>query len=656
MTLRNTFLCLFVLSFAPCLSASGAAGGDSADIVIYGATPSGVMAAVQAARLGKSVVLVEPGRHAGGMAASGLGMTDIGRKAAIGGLAREYYQRAYAWYNSPDAWKHETRADYLPKHRDAFDHPMKTQFFMEPHVAEKLFNQFLNENRVPVVFGERLDRAGAGAAKDGARIVSIRMESGRVFAGKMFIDATYEGDLLAAAGAAFMLGREDNARFGETLNGIRYLPAEKVSPFVNPGAVGGDLLPFIDPAPPGPEGAGDHRVQAYNFRFCLTDVPENSVPVAKPENYNPALYELLAREFQYQPNHFPGKSLFKLSPMPNRKTDSNNHSRFSTDFVGNSHEWAGAGHARRAEIWREHRDYTLGFLWFLGHDPRVPQKVRAEVLRWGLPRDEFQDGGHWPWQLYIREARRLLGEYVITEHDCTGGVAADDPVGMGSYHMDSHQVSRYVDAGGRLHVEGGFFQSVDPFGISYRAPTPRAAECANLLVPVCVSATHVACGSVRMEPVFMILGQSAATAAALAIDAGVAVQSVDYKKLRARLLHDKQVLDYAMPAKFRAPTGDGDVGKAVGILVSKNIINAADKSYWLARTAGPALCDGEKVAALLIKAAGQKQSAKNVHAAVGVLLENNIIKRGDYWRAQAEENKFCNGRYVAELLVMLSRL
>lgn len=638
---------------APLFASGATPPADVYDIVVYGGTSSGVIAAVQAGHMGKKVILIEPGVHLGGMAASGLGMTDIGDKAVMGGLAREFYRRAYRYYQNPAVWKYGTRDGYAAKAHEAIDEPTTTQFFMEPHVAEQLFTHWLKETGVPVLLRERLDRR-SGVAKDGARVLSLRMESGRVIAGRMFIDATYEGDLLAAAGVSYTVGRESNAQYGETLNGIRYLPAEKVSPFVAPGDPASGLLPGIEPVPPGPEGEGDRRVQTYNFRVCLTDVSENRVPIEKPASYNPAYYELTAREFQFRPDHFPGRTLFKLSPMPNRKTDSNNHSRFSTDFVGHNYAWPEAGYDQREEIWRAHRDYTLGFFWFLGHDERVPAKVRTEVLRWGLAKDEFRDGGHWPWQIYVREARRMLGEYVVTEHDCTGGTVAPDPVAMGSYHMDSHQTSRYVDRAGILHVEGGFFQSVAPFGVSYRALVPRAGECTNLLAPVCLSSSHVAYGSIRMEPVFMILGQSAATAAALAIDHEIPVQAVAYAELRERLLRDGQVLTYTPPPGRRKSPDETQVREAVTKLAARGLLD--DGAYWLGHTTGKNLCEGGRVAALLLAAARLRQPVGNLDDAVTVLVSDRSISRGDYWCSQAIDGKPCNGRFVAELLTDLARL
>ncbi|WP_269523102.1 FAD-dependent oxidoreductase [Coraliomargarita parva] len=522
----------------------------TADLVIYGATPSGIMAAVQACRMGKSVALLEPGQHIGGMAASGLGATDIGKPHLIGGLAREFYSQAYQYYQSPEAWAAETREAYAPRHRDAISEPGELQFFIEPKVAQALFERFLRDHKVSVYFGERLDRTMlaessqrvAGVQMEGNRITSLRTESGRVFKAAVFIDTSYEGDLMAGAGVPFMQGREDNAQFGETLNGIQPADVQTIDPFRVEGQPESGPLPGIEASAPGMPGTADQRLQAYTFRITLTDAPENRIPITQPKNYDPEWYELWARSLAQDPDQFPGRNLFKLTPMPNRKTDSNNHGPFSTDFVGQNYDWIEADYATRQKIWEQHRDYVQGMLWFLGHDERIPEKVRNEVLQWGLPKDEFEDTGHWPWQLYVREARRLCGCYIITEHDSSGKVRSDDPVGMGSYAMDSHSVTRYVDAEGRLCHEGFFFSPAQPYGISYRALIPEESVCSNLIVPVCISATHVAYGSARMEPVFMILGQSAATAAAQAIDAGRSVQAIDYAQLQQRLLEDGQIL------------------------------------------------------------------------------------------------------------------
>ncbi len=536
-----------------------------ADVCIYGGTSGGVTAAVQAARMGRKTVLIEPGKHLGGMSSGGLGMTDNGSTETIGGLSREFYQRVYRFYSKAEAWQFQKRDDYLawlPKIWGV-DGPrmeeIEAQFLFEPHAAEAVFNDMAREAGVQVVLGERLDLKN-GVRKDGARITRIAMESGREFAAKVFIDASYEGDLMAKAGVSYIVGREPNSLYGETLNGaFPFTPAPfpKISPYLVPGDPTSGLLPHVEPQPPGPKGSGDHRVQAYNFRVCLTDVPENRVPLAEPANYNPLDYELLARHIATMKNVKPGPRKhagiglrggggdlgigFEL--VPNRKTDSNNGSEFGSDLYGPSYGWPEADHAGREKIFAEHKDYTLGLLWFLGHDERLPAEVRAEMQRWGLPQDEFADSGHFPHQLYVREARRMVGDYVVTENDARGARVAEDPVALGSYPLDSHGVTLYVDEAGVLNRERGFFTGIKPFPISYRALRPRPGECDNLLVVSCLSASHAAYGSVRMEPVFMMLGHAAGAAASLAIERRVTVQNVPYAPLRERLLADKQILE-----------------------------------------------------------------------------------------------------------------
>ncbi|MDR1789684.1 MAG: FAD-dependent oxidoreductase, partial [Opitutaceae bacterium] len=507
---KNCFLLALALAFP--LRAQQVA--VESDLLVYGATAGGVMAAVQGAKLGLKVILVEPGAHVGGMTASGLGATDIGRDYTIGGLSREFYKRLHAYYLRPEAWKSEDRASFAKRHPDAIKERLKMHFFFEPSVAEKLFNTFLAEAGARVVFNERMDRSTpvSGVVMDGKRIVALRAESGGLYKARMFIDCTYEGDLMAAAGVSFVIGRESveayNERFtsgprkGEAIAGVLPLPADPkiakwlphgLDPFVKHGDPASGLLPGVEAALQGKHGGADRRSQAYTFRVCLTDDADNRVEIAKPARYNPAAYELHARYIAWKPDMFPGKSLVKLTPMPNRKTDSNNNGAFSTDFVGHSHEWAEASYARREEIWREHRDYVQGCLWFLANDARVPAKIRAEMKRWGLAKDEFADSENWPFQLYIREARRMVSDYVITQHDCELRKSADDSVGLASYAMDSHQVARFVDAEtGKLRFEGAFYQSSKPYPVSYRAIVPKVGECENLLVPVCASASHVA--------------------------------------------------------------------------------------------------------------------------------------------------------------------
>jgi hypothetical protein len=511
------------------------------DVVVYGGTSGGVAAAVQTARMGKSVALVEPGKHLGGLTAGGLGGTDVGRMKAIGGISREFYCRVKKYYENPKAWKYQQREKYRSRHyrpnRDAM-------YSFEPHVAEQIMGDMLHEDKVKVYLQERLDLKN-GVKKHGTRIESITTESGLTLKAKRFIDCTYEGDLMAAAGVAYFVGRESNDTYGETLNGVQTRNAkyhqfrDGVDPYVKPGDPASGLLPGVHPGPPGKEGSGDKRVQAYNFRMCLTDVPENRIPFKKPDGYDPMRYELLLRNFEAGENKIP----WLVSRMPNRKTDTNNSLGFSTDNIGMNYQWPDGDYATRERIFNEHLLYQQGLMWTLANHPRVPENIRKEVSRWGVCKDEFTDNDGWPHQLYVREARRMVSDYVMTQHNCQAHRVAEDSVGLGAYGMDSHHTQRYVDEHGNVRNEGDVEVGVaGPYQIAYRSIVPKAAECTNLLVPICLSASHIAYGSIRMEPVFMVLGQSAATAACMSIDADVHVQKVDIKKLQARLSADKQVL------------------------------------------------------------------------------------------------------------------
>ena len=518
---------------------------EETDVLIYGGTAGGAMAAIQVARLGRRVILLEPSRHLGGLTTGGLGATDAGHRYTVGGIAREFYRRIFDHYRNPDAWKYESRDTYLPKHPLIATEPLQLQWFFEPHVATRILQAMLAEAKVDVRLGAALARPG-GVEKKDTEIVALTTTDGRRFRARTFIDATYEGDLFAAAGAPFRIGREPNSLYGETLNGVQLAPAERtahVSPFRIAGDSASGLLPRIR-ASHGTNGEGDDQTQAFNFRLCLTDVPENRVPIVRPDRYDPLNYEVILRHILGRPG-IRLNQVYSLTPMPNRKTDTNNRVYFSTDFVGGSHTWAEATDAERAEIWREHRDYQLGLLWFLAHDPRVPESLRHDAAAWGLARDEFVDTAHWPPALYVREARRLIGDYVVTELDCTGLRTAADPVTLGSYAMDSHVVNYVVDADGRLRVDGWVSKSSKPYGISYRALLPPRTAVSNLLVSVCVSSSHVAYGSLRMEPVFMNLGQAAATAAVLALERGVALHDLPYPTLRGRLEADGQIFDAA---------------------------------------------------------------------------------------------------------------
>ena len=524
-----------------------------ADVCVYGGTASGVAAAVQAARMGKTAVIAEFGNHLGGLTSGGLGATDIGNKAAIGGIAREFYHRIALHYANSNAWRFERREDYFATRGGSstlseLNSPSATMWTFEPHVAEDILFQMVNEAKVAVYFQQRL----ALVKKESGRIAEIVMENGKAYRAAMFVDATYEGDLLAKAGVSYTVGREGNAKYNETLNGARAeTPKHQftvaVDPYRKPGDAGSGLLPFIQPGGGGTPGEGDACVQAYNFRLCYTRDPANRLPHTKPAKYDPAMYELLARylEALVAAGHKPELNAF-WNPiwMPNHKTDINNNGGFSTDFIGANYAYPDADYATRALIRQAHEDYIRGFVYFLATSPRVPENMRAEMQAWGPARDEFPDTGNWPHQLYVREARRMVSDYVMTEHNCRGQQEAEDPVGLGAYGMDSHNCQRIVK-GGRAENEGDVqVGGFPPYPISYRSIVPRAAECENLLVPICLSATHIAYGSIRMEPVFMILGQSAATAAVLAIENNSSVQKLPYETLRARLLAEKQILTW----------------------------------------------------------------------------------------------------------------
>ncbi len=518
-----------------------------ADVVIYGGTSAAVVAAVQVASMGKSVIVVSPDKHLGGLTAGGLGWTDVGNKSVIGGRSREFYERVWQHYSEAQAWTWQTRTKYNQARvgSRAMDTD-KSMWVFEPSVAERIFEAYISENDIPVYRDEWLDRK-AGVEKDGQRICSMTTLSGRQYRGKIFIDATYEGDLMACVGVSYHVGREANSVYNETWNGIQigtlhhdhHFGDSEISPYVIPGDPASGLLPRISAEDPGQKGEGDNKVQAYCFRMCLTDHPDNRIPFAKPEGYDPDQYELLARILNSG-----WKDVFrKFDSMPNRKTDTNNHGPFSTDNIGMNYDYPEGSYERRREIIKEHEFYQKGLMYFLANDPQVPEDIRTRMSQWGLARDEFVDNGHWPHQIYVREARRMMGDYVTTENDVQGKRQPPEPIGRGSYTMDSHNVQRYIQPNGFVQNEGDIgVPPKKPYQIAYGSITPKKAECENLLVPVCVSSSHIAYGSIRMEPVFMILGQGAGTAACLALDEDVAVQDVDYEVLRKQLLADKQRL------------------------------------------------------------------------------------------------------------------
>lgn len=497
------------------------------DVCVYGGTSAGVIAAYAVAKQGKKVLLVEPGQRLGGMSSGGLGQTDIGNKQVVKGLALDFYRRVGAHYGRLESW------------------------IFEPSVAENIFKDYIARGNVEVLYGHRI----VDAEKQGASITAINVESvvntaqTKNISAKVFIDCTYEGDLMARAGVTYVVGREDNKVYGEDHNGVQmqhlHQFVDNVDPYVEKGNPASGLLWGISDAALAPTGSGDNMVQAYNYRICLTSDKDNMLPIEKPANYDPARYELLLRIIEAQKN-YDLNGYFIISPMPNNKTDINNRGAFSTDMIGMNHDYPEASYERRAEIIQAHKDYTLGLLWFMGNDERVPKQLRDQMLALGLPKDEYVEYGHWTPQLYIREARRMVGEYVATQANCDNIAKVDDGVGMAAYTMDSHNCQRVVIVKdgkamvkneGNVEIYGGL-----PYDVSYRCLTPKREECDNLLVPVCLSASHIAYGSIRMEPVFMLLGQSAAKAACLAIDGGVKVQEVDVKEIQ-RMYEEDPLLD-----------------------------------------------------------------------------------------------------------------
>jgi hypothetical protein len=483
------------------------------DVCIYGGNAAGCVAAIQTRKLGLSTLVLEPGGHVGGLTAGGLSETDYGKKYVIGGMSREFYARCGKAYGIEEEWR------------------------FEPKVAEQVFLSWLEEAGVEVLFRRFL----AGMEKDGARISAIKLEGGLKVRAGYFIDCSYEGDLMARAGVSYHVGREDNAVYGELLNGAQEHKKHQfdfpVSPYIVENDPASGLLPGIE-ASEYSEGAGDKRVQAYNFRMCLSKNPNNQIPFEKPENYNPLEYELLARYLKGGWR----QHMHKYDPIRGQKCDMNNHGAVSSDFIGRNFDYPEASYTKREEIFQAHVTYQKGLMWYRSNDPSVPADVQEGWRKWALPADEFPDCGGWPHQLYVRESRRMVSDYVTTEADCRGERSCDDPVGMGSYTLDSHNCRRFV-RDGFVRNEGDVQDGTPPYKISRRSIEPKKYECENLLVPLCAAASHIAYGSLRMEPVFMILGQSAATLAAIARDHNCAVQDVPYSELRLQLERDEQVLE-----------------------------------------------------------------------------------------------------------------
>lgn len=501
----------------------------SYDVVVYGATSGGVIAAYTAKKEGKSVLLIEPGKHVGGLTSGGLGYTDIGNKYAITGIARDFYRRIGQHYGKFEQW------------------------IFEPHVAEQTFLGYLKSAKVNVLFLHRL----VSVKKKNGFIKEITIENSdksgkssyQIIKATIFIDCSYEGDLMVKVGVSYFTGREANSMFNETYNGVQMREKHQFPDGIDPYKISGDpqsgLLWGISPAALDVQGAGDKKIQTYNFRICFTNNPSNQIAITKPNDYDASRYELLLRYLEKKPAKDLGTFL-KIDLLPNHKTDINNNGPFSTDMIGMNYAYPEADYAARGKIQQAHEAYTKGLLYFIGHDERMPLHLRELMLQWGYPKDEYTDNGNWSPQMYVREARRMIGEYVMTQANCESKKVVGDGIGMAAYTMDSHNCQRIVVNGmvkneGDVQI-GGF----GPYPIAYRSITPVANECKNLLVPVCLSATHIAYGSIRMEPVFMVLSQSAAVAAALAIDTKKTVQQIDVKKLQ-QILKTNPLADNSTP-------------------------------------------------------------------------------------------------------------
>lgn len=511
-------------------------GCDSArnyDLCIYGGTSAGVVAAYSAAQQGLDVILVEPTYHIGGMTTGGLGYTDIGNKQVISGVAKQFYRKVGAHYGRLEQW------------------------IFEPSVAEKIMRDYLDHEKITLLENYRIRESNVDAGRIGSIVVenSSHPSRSKTINADYFIDCSYEGDLMARSGVEYTVGREANEQYGETYNGVELMTRHQfpdgIDPYKEKGNPESGLLWGISPEKVAENGTADKMVQAYNYRMCLTDNPENMVPITRPADYDSTRYELLLRLMDAQPDKRELNNYFIWSRMPNNKTDVNNRGGFSSDMIGMNHSYPEASYEERKAIIDAHTSYTKGLLYFIGHDERVPEQLRNEMLLWGYPKDEYVKFGHWTPQLYVREARRMVGEYVATQADCEGREVPYDGIGMAAYQMDSHNCQRIVinkngmdmvKNEGNVEIGGGL-----PYPISYRSITPKREQCTNLLVPVCLSASHIAYGSIRMEPVFMVLGQAAAVAVAVAVaQDGCDVQQVDSRKINS-IINENPYMDGSVP-------------------------------------------------------------------------------------------------------------
>ncbi|HLO43161.1 MAG TPA: FAD-dependent oxidoreductase [Leadbetterella sp.] len=512
---------------------TGKVYGQTYDICVYGATSAGVMAAYTAKIQGKSVILLDPSTHIGGLTTGGLGQTDIGNKYAITGLSRDFYRKIGQHYGKFEQWT------------------------FEPKVASKIFNDYLKKANIEVKTQMEL----ISVFKNLNSITAIELKNAKgqqtIIRAKYFIDCTYEGDLMAKSGVSYTVGREDNRKYGETWNGVQMLDKHQFPDGIDPFKTAGDstsgLLWGISQEKLAPKGSGDEKVQAYNFRMCLTDSMPNMIPITAPEDYDPSRYELLLRYIEKKQPHELNWALMHLQPMPNRKLDINNSGPFSTNLIGGNYDYPNSNYAQRKAIQKAHENHIKGFFYFLGNDPRVPRHLRNEMKKWGYPKDEFITNGHFSPQMYVREARRMISDVVMTEKHCVGEETVNDGIGLAAYTMDSHNTQRIIvkDANGKYQVKNeGDVQmglgGLDPYAISYRAIIPKKSECINLLVPVCLSASHIAFGSIRMEPVFMVLAQSAAMAAIMAVESKKNLHEIDIPKLQ-HLLKSNPLADGSWP-------------------------------------------------------------------------------------------------------------
>lgn len=520
-----------------------------AEVVIYGGTSAAIVAAVKAKQLGNTVIIISPDTHLGGMTASGLGFTDSGNTQLIGGLAKDFYKRVYLKYQPDTEWKWQKKSEFKSKAQSnpAINKVEKSMWVFEPHIAEAIFEDWVKENKIQLLRKEHLDRIRK-IEKTGNSITSFYTLSGKKISGKVFIDATYEGDLMAAAGVSYHVGREANSVYNETFNGIQKNVFQhnhnfhkyQIDPYRIKGNKESGLLPKIAPTSEGENGEGDSKLQAYCYRLCLTKESQNKIAFTQPESYNPADYELLIRLYEAG-----WKDTFrKFDEIPNLKTDSNNHGPFSFDNIGMNYNYPEASYEERKKIAKEHENYQKGWLYFIASDSRIPKKVQKEMQEWGFAKDEFTDNGGFPYQLYVRESRRMKGEYVMTELVVLNKKESYQSIGMGSYNLDSHNTQRYVTKEGFVENEGDIgVKTPKAYKIDKGAILPKKEECSNLIVPVCVSSSHIAYGSIRMEPVFMILAESASQIANLAINNKTAVQDVSYNELKDLLLKSGQVLE-----------------------------------------------------------------------------------------------------------------